>query len=75
MATFAVVASDPASPLKRVVNLRATSHCEGLRVDLTWTNPTGISPTRVRIMRSTESFVRRYDDRGVILYTGASIEA
>lgn len=56
-----------------ITGLVAKSFPEGRRVDLTWTNPVGV--TRIRIRRSAFSHPRFTDDPGDNVYDGAPIEA
>lgn len=57
----------------RLQNLRATTYCQGKRVDLTWLPPENGSPRYLRIVRSEYSYPLRDGDQGDVLYDGAFI--
>lgn len=51
--------------------LRATSYPEGKQINLTWTNPAGVS--QMRIYRSTYAFVNFESDPADLIYEGAPV--
>jgi hypothetical protein len=51
--------------------MRAISWCDGKRIDLLWSNPTGV--TQVRLRRSQYSFCKFVDDPGTDIYLGVPI--
>jgi len=59
--------------LDDVSDLVAKTWCEGKRIDLTWTNPAGV--THVKIRRSSQGYPRFTDDPGEDIYSGVVINA
>jgi len=54
-----------------ISGLTAKTWCDGKRIDLSWTNPSGI--TRVKILRSRYSYADETTDPGTSIYEGAPI--